>query len=448
MDRQDTIPPLVNGVAAQAALVTDGEQALALRLALIREARYSILAQYYSWEEDVSGKLLLGALLEAAHRGVKVRILVDDLYSGSNRYLESLAVEPNIRVRVFNPFWIRLGRPWFWLLEILFSFRRLNHRMHNKLLVVDDDWAMVGGRNIGDAYLGLPAEHQFVDLDVLLRGAVCTDLARGFLSYWRGRWSHVCHRLGWFGIPEPMAIANNAFLLALTEPEVARLFGVAEAHFNGCLRSLSWHRVQAQVVVDSPDKGLQVRRHPSAATRALLDQLGAVTTRLRVVSPYLVPTRPLYQGLRRLLRRGVTVTMLSNSLAGTDMPLAYSGYRTRRKRLLNAGIRLFELRPGNQRCLHAKLALFDDSHLLVGSLNLDPRSSYLNTEIALLLHGQSLAAEVQQWLDQILAPDSAWPLSIERGKVLWPQSCVEPHTSRWRRFWVALVSHLPLRGLL
>ncbi|MBP8065364.1 MAG: hypothetical protein KAY36_03940, partial [Aeromonadaceae bacterium] len=110
MDRQDTIPPLANGVAAQAALVTDGEQALTLRLALIREARYSILAQYYSWEEDVSGKLLLGALLQAAYRGVKVRILVDDLYSGSNRYLESLAVEPNIRVRVFNPFWIRLGR--------------------------------------------------------------------------------------------------------------------------------------------------------------------------------------------------------------------------------------------------------------------------------------------------------------------------------------------------
>lgn len=304
MDRQDTIPPLATGVAAQAALVTDGEQALALRLALIREARYSILAQYYSWEEDVSGKLLLGALLEAAHRGVKVRILVDDLYSGSNRYLESLAVEPNIRVRVFNPFWIRLGRPWFWLLEILFSFRRLNHRMHNKLLVVDDDWAMVGGRNIGDAYLGLPADHQFVDLDVLLRGAVCTDLARGFLSYWRGRWSHVCHRLGWFGIPEPMAIANNAFLLALTEPEVARLFGVAETHFNGCLRSLSWHTVRAQVVVDSPDKGLQLRRHPSAATRALLDQLGEVTTSLRIVSPYLVPTRPFYQRVRRLLQIG------------------------------------------------------------------------------------------------------------------------------------------------
>ena len=147
-----------------------------------------------------------------------------------------------------------------------------------------------------------------------------------------------------------------------------------------------------------------------------------VTASLRIVSPYLVPTRPLYQGLRRLLRRGVGVLMLSNSLAGTDMPLAYSGYRTRRKRLLNAGVRLFELRPGNQRCLHAKLALFDDSHLLVGSLNLDPRSSYLNTEIALLLHGQSLAAEVQSWLDLILTDDSAWPLCLSQGQVRWPQS--------------------------
>jgi putative cardiolipin synthase len=180
----------------------------------------------------------------------------------------------------------------------------------------------------------------------------------------------------------------------------------------------------------------------------LLDQLGEVTASLRIVSPYLVPTRPLYQGVRRLLRRGVGVLMLSNSLAGTDMPLAYSGYRTRRKRLLNAGVRLFELRPGNQRCLHAKLALFDDSHLLVGSLNLDPRSSYLNTEIALLLHGQSLAAEVQSWLDLILTDDSAWPLCLSQGQVRWPQSNVEPQTSRWQRFWVTLVSYLPLRGLL
>ena len=440
-------PPLREG--NQAALVCEGEQALALRLALIREARYSIIAQYYSWEEDVSGKLLLGALIEAARRGVKVRLLVDDLYSGSNRYLESLAAEANIKVRLFNPFWLRLARPWLWPLEVLLSFRRLNHRMHNKLLLVDDEWAMVGGRNIGDAYFGLSAaDRHFVDLDVVLRGPICSDLARGFLSYWRGRWSHVGHRLSWFRVPTVMAENNNEFLLAMLEPEVAHIFGVAPHLFSGCLRSLHWYPVAAQMVLDPPEKKLKVRRSPSVATQALLDQAAQLQQTLRVVSPYLVLTRPLYRSLRRLARRGVKVELLTNSLASTDMPLAYAGYLRSQRRLLQAGLALFELRPGRLRALHAKLALFDESHLLVGSLNLDPRSSYLNTEIALLLHGAELAQALASWFTQHASPESSWPLRLQEGKVYWPDGAKEPETSFRQRVCVWLASWLPLRGLL
>lgn len=171
--------PQVSTARNQASLVVSGQDALALRLALIREARYSIMAQYYSWAEDVSGKLLLGALIAAARRGVKVRILVDDLYSGSNRYLESLAAEPNIQVRVFNPFWLRWGRPWGWALEILLSFRRLNHRMHNKLLVVDGDWAMVGGGAI--LAMAISAYRQIISLLIW----ICCCVADCVVS-WRG----------------------------------------------------------------------------------------------------------------------------------------------------------------------------------------------------------------------------------------------------------------------
>ncbi len=433
----------------QATLVCDGEQALALRMALIREARYSIIAQYYSWEEDVSGKLLLGALIEAARRGVKVRLLVDDLYSGSNRYLESLAAEANIKVRLFNPFWLRLARPWLWPLEVLLSFRRLNHRMHNKLLVVDDEWAMVGGRNIGDGYFGLrSASWHFVDLDVVLRGPICGDLARGFLSYWRGGWSHVSHRLSWFRVPTAMAENHNEFLLAMLEPEVAHIFDVAPHLLTGCLSSLHWYPVAAQMVLDPPDKRLRLHRGPSAATQALLAQTAQLQQSLRVVSPYLVPTRPLYRALRRLARRGVAVQLLTNSLASTDMPLAYAGYLNSRRRLLQAGLALYELRPGGSRALHAKLALFDDSHVLVGSLNLDPRSSYLNTEIAVLLHGSELAQALADWLTQQLDADSSWRLHLQQGAVHWPEGAQEPETSLWQRVWVRLASWLPLRGLL
>ncbi|MGL4206455.1 MAG: phospholipase D-like domain-containing protein [Aeromonadaceae bacterium] len=440
-------PPLREG--NQAALVSDGEQALALRLALIREARYSIMAQYYSWEEDVSGKLLLGALIEAARRGVKVRLLVDDLYSGSNRYLESLAAEANIKVRLFNPFWLRLARPWLWPLEVLCSFRRLNHRMHNKLLVVDDEWAMVGGRNIGDGYFGLrAASWHFVDLDVVLRGAICSDLARGFLSYWRGRWSRVGHRLSWFRVPTAVAENNNEFLLAMLEPEVAHIFGVAPHLFSGCLRSLRWYPVAAQMVLDPPTKKLRVRTSPSLSTQALLDQAAQLQLGLRVVSPYLVPTRPLYRALRRLARRGVRVELLTNSLASTDMPLAYAGYLRSRRRLLQAGLALYELRPMGLRALHAKVALFDESHVLVGSLNLDPRSSYLNTEIALLLHGGELASALAEWFVQHSATDSCWPLRLQDRGVCWPDEQREPETSLWLRLWVRIASWLPLRGLL
>lgn len=431
-----------------AALVVDGQQALALRLALIRSARHSLVAQYYSWEEDICGKLLLGALIEAARRGVKVRLLVDDLYSGHNRYLESIAAEPNIKVRIFNPFWLRIGRPWLWPLEIALSFRRLNHRMHNKLLVVDDNWAMVGGRNIGDGYFAQPgAEHHFVDLDLLLQGPVCGELVKGFIAYWRGRWSHVGHRLSWFRVPTAIAEQNNDFLLTLLEPEVAALFGIGAHLFEPCMGELCWHPVTTRVVMDPPGKGLRLRWHPSAATRALLVCMKELGHSLQVVSPYIVPTRPLYRALRRLKRKGVTITVLTNSLASTDMPLAYAGYWHRQRRLLPQGA-VHELKPKGGLALHAKVAVLDEQAVLVGSLNLDPRSFYLNTEIALLLQGASLAREVSHWLAALLSPEQSWPLSLQQGVVQWGEESSPPATSWWRRGWVWLSGWLPVHHLL
>ncbi|MGL4915874.1 MAG: phospholipase D-like domain-containing protein, partial [Aeromonas allosaccharophila] len=166
------------------ALIDDPLLALKVRCHWIRHARERIQAQYYSWEEDSSGKLLLSELLHAARRGVKVQLLVDDLYAGDNRFLEMVAHYPGIEVRLFNPFWLRGWRPLALLLEGLLSFRRINHRMHNKLLLVDGKLALIGGRNIGDRYFGLEPQSPFVDLDLACQGGLCQQMAQGFEQFW------------------------------------------------------------------------------------------------------------------------------------------------------------------------------------------------------------------------------------------------------------------------
>lgn len=433
---------------AEVALLTDGGQALAARLALIRQARRSVLAQYYSWQEDVSGKLLLGELLVAARRGVRVRLLIDDLHAGEHSYLESLAAENGIQLRMFNPFWLRLGRRYLGWLEILYSFRRLNHRMHNKLLVVDGEWAILGGRNIGDVYFGLAPQRQFIDVDVLCRGAICPLLARGFLSYWRSRWSHRWHRLHWIRPAIRQLRVLQDFLLQFREPQVASLYGVPPHCWQFEPSGLSWFPVRARLLLDPPGKILHLMHRPTQAVQTLLSAFWHLKHSLTVVSPYLVLTRSLYRTLRRLARQQRRLIILTNSLASTDVPVTYAGYRRRRRRLLRLKAALYELQPQAGRSLHAKLALLDERSLLIGSLNLDPRSFYLNTEMALLLESPALVAAVQSWLTEQLSPRVSWRLALDGRGVRWPTGRVEPETRWWQRLWIRLLAYLPLRHLL
>lgn len=420
-----------------------------MRLALIAAARQRILLQTYSWETDRSGKLLMGALLAAARRGVRVYLLVDDFYAGRNRYLAGLAREPGISVRLFNPFWLRLARPWSWPLELLCRFRHLNQRMHNKLLVVDDHWALVGGRNLGDGYFGLPAACEFVDLELMLRGDVCRSLARGFLRYWHSRWSQPLHRLAWLALPADLAVAQNAFLLTFNEPVVADCFGLPASLHDGCWRGLRWHRVRARVVMDAPAKAAGGSARPGAAADSLLQALPGVQHSLEMVTPYLVPTRHLYRAWHRLARRGVQLRLLTNTLATTDMPLAYAGWRVRRPRLQALGAVLHELRPHGVRCLHAKLAVLDGHQVLMGSLNLDPRSLYLNTELAVLVEGEGLLADLRDWLAHWQAPaQSDAPASIHPAAATAEPPVSPSSTSWWMRLLVQLAGRLPIHHLL
>ncbi|WP_429070867.1 phospholipase D family protein [Aeromonas dhakensis] len=381
-------------IPAEFALIDQPELALKLRCQLIRGARSRIQAQYYSWEEDSSGKLLLSELLHAAKRGVRVQLLIDDLYAGDNRFLEMVAHQPGIEVRLFNPFWLRGWRPLTLLLEGLLSFRRINHRMHNKLLLVDGSQAVIGGRNIGDRYFGLGGAPQFVDLDLACRGPLCQRVEQGFDQFWRSRWSHPIRRL----LRRPLQRAEvqvvNDFLLTLNEPQIAAVYDLPASLFDPEPIPLRWHAGRAEVWFDRPGKGLVSR--PTTARllwRKLADNQGT----LRLVTPYLILTRGLRRRLRQQRQAGVTIDILTNSLASTDVPLVYGAYRRHRPWLIRQGIALSEL-EGTSLSLHAKLILVGEEEALLGSFNLDPRSLLLNTELVLHLACPVLCAELQQWL--------------------------------------------------
>lgn len=178
--------------------------------------------------------------------------------------------------------------------------------------------------------------------------------------------------------------------------------------------------------------------------------MSQICEQLTIVSPYLVPTRALYQAFHRVRRRRARVRLLTNSLAATDMPLAYAGFRSCRSRLLKAGAEVHELKPcARQRyCLHAKLALFDHQRLLIGSLNLDPRSFNLNTEIALLLQCPELVAELETWLSHLLQPARSWDLRWQKQALHWPEGRVEPDTGYWQRLCSRILGWFPLHSLL
>ena len=304
-------------LTADFALLDDPGTALKARCQLIRSARSRIQAQYYSWEEDSSGKLLLSELLHAARRGVRVQLLIDDLYAGDNRFLEVVAAEPGIEVRLFNPFWLRGWRPLTLLLEGLLSFRRINHRMHNKLLLVDGREAVIGGRNIGDRYFGLGASPHFVDLDLVCRGPLCRQVEQGFELFWRSRWSHPIRRL----LRRPLLPAEihvvNDFLLTLTDPVVAMVYDLPASLFDGVPVPLGWHPGFGECWFDRPGKGLISR--PTTAPR-LGRKLAGNRETLRLVSPYLILTRSLRRHLKRQRQAGVGIEILTNSLASTDVP--------------------------------------------------------------------------------------------------------------------------------
>ena len=451
-------------------LVSDGTFAFAVRAALVRNARRSLDLQYYIWHGDVTGRLLAREIIAAADRGVRVRLLLDDLDARSrDHWLAAADAHPNIAVRLFNPFAARRG-PLRKIGEMLTAYSRINHRMHNKNLIADNRVAISGGRNIGDEYFSASKESNFTDLDFAMAGPVVADLSRTFDRYWNSEavWP-IDALLPERAKPEDLVALRDGLERHAQDPEaqgwLATLPGnAAVAAFVAGEMPLHWTE-RWRVLADDPLKArLGDAPHTrSDVLRGLSQALRESNARVVLISPYFVPGDQGTQSLVELAGSGRSVTVLTNSLAANDVAAVYTGYARYRTRLLQGGVHAYELKPdpseggtslfgSSGASLHSKAVLIDDDEAFVGSFNLDPRSVSLNSEQGVLVTDAAIGDELQAYFQRMTAPVHSWRVDLdEHGNTRWTDdhgSTTKTPASFGRRTRAAIARMLPIESQL
>lgn len=451
-------------------LLDNGTEALQARAALAAVAERSLDLQYFSVGDDRSTDLLLSQLAQAGQRGVRVRILLDDVHPRHREFArDALALVPDAELRLFNPFVWTGNTSIDRLLEFAADGQRLNRRMHNKLWVADNAAAIVGGRNLGDEYFDVDAGSNFSDLDVLAVGPVVRRLSTCFDVYWNSSAAVPFAALSTSAdLHAPKARAELDARLSRASPAYLRRLqrsGMVEALRSGSF-ALDWARADAGC--DPPDK-------PRSATSDELfhnwpDAYGRLIPTLNellVVTPYFIPSRHALDHLQEMRERGVRVAVLTNSLASTDSPAAHGGYARYRAELLRRGVELFELRPlpgGGHlvrhrwqnrvpATLHAKVVIADRRRAIVGSINQDPRSRLHNTESWVTIESAELASRMAELFDESAQHDHAYRVMLrDRGAtkdaLTWETENdgtrvryeKEPGVSAWMRWWAGLLS--------
>ena len=465
--------------------IPEASFALDARLAMIRSATTSLDLQSYLIADDSTGRLILRELRDAARRGVRVRVLVDDLYTTDlDRLLLGLAATPNAQVRLFNPFIAPRGSSMRRLLALAVHFKRLNHRMHNKLFIADGAVAVVGGRNVADEYFLRGASGNFIDFDLLITGAVMPQLSEWFDLYWNSPYVYAVDDVVRASGPPPPApeallatferVTTNPFPLgpaptptAAPQPDLAfDLFGAPP--FSVALRNRRFQFLAAEAssYADSPDK-IDPDNHSIAIndtlTHRYFNLLANAKAEVLLFSPYFVPDGDALDHIRQLRSEGIGVRVVTNSLASTDEPLVNIGSQGTQVELLKMGVELFELSARRLKLdrslrgllgssasrLHAKMAFLDRQTVLVGSMNLDPRSSSINTEVGVRVRSARLA---EMTLDAFKVDDLAGAYRVTLrpdGKgVRWvsangdsqEEHDVAPETGLWQRIRLLLLS--------
>ena len=393
--------------ASQSAIIplNDGNEALGARLRLIDSARDTLDLQYFLMKPDLGGALVTQALLTAADRGVRVRILLDDVFTTvDDQFLGLIGAHPNIELRVFNP----ARRPGPKFAGFLTEFARLNRRMHNKSFSADGAVAIVGGRNIADEYFQIETSSEFADFDMMVIGPAVADIGTEFDLFWNDGWSVPIHDLR-----KPPTDAE----LAKTRAELNTRLIPARGTYEKAVNDPFFDRMSAGKITIYPGTVASVTDRPSKLKVPLEqgDRILAETLLRRIrdakhdvilLTPYFVPEDWGARLFADLAARGVQVRIVTNSLGSTNHSYVHAGYRRHRAPLLAAGVELYEVRadalqilgqvpPGDKTGLvmHTKLAVIDGQDVFVGSLNFDPRSIKQNTEFGLFIHSPRLARE-------------------------------------------------------
>ena len=432
------------------------DDAMRWRLLLADMAEKTLDMQYFIWKADASGDLLLDRVIKAADRGVRVRILIDDIYIiGVDRTVAALSQHPNIEVRLFNPMEGRTTSTLLFVLEYLGNIKQLNHRMHNKLIVADNRFAIVGGRNIGNEYFGLNPKHNFTDFDVVAFGPVARKVSYSFDIYWNNEWAYPGEALlqnykNQDLLPQLLEELqeelekNERLLVEFKQQNPGRdaLFEKLEQNMKGGT---------AKVIYDEPLVGEEI---PPVQLVETLGELAVnAQHELLISTPYFVPHEDFYNDVPDMISRGVRVVILTNSLGSTNHPIVHSGYKKHRKNVIEMGVELFEMRhdasargkfdtpPVQSRAfgLHAKYMIIDRQFTFVGSLNLDPRSIYINTEMGMIINSAKLSEAVVLEFEEELKPENSWQVLLdEKGRLFWKSGDTiirrDPARNFWQRF--------------
>jgi cardiolipin synthase C len=461
-------------------LVESNAVAFAYRADTAAAAERTIDVQYYIWHEDLTGRLLAAELLRAAERGVRIRVLIDDLDARDKH--ESLAVSdlhPNVEVRLFNPFYSRSGILG-WASEWILRASRLNHRMHNKAWIADNRIAIIGGRNIGDEYFGASPHSNFADLDVALAGPVVAAVSSQFDDYWNSTSAVPISR---FDVRKPKV----ADLQKLIEQASQYRDDVADTPYVRALRDVQ-NRTRllaeapaalllkhVELLVDDPGKVIAEKGAGVEGSRVLAGLERAIEGAEKealIISPYFVPGK---QGAERLLRdvaSGLRIAVLTNSLAATDVAAVHAGYARVRRMLAKGGVELYEMKRkaagetgrsqlsvtgSSGASLHSKAVVIDGRWVYIGSMNLDPRSTVLNTEMGVLVDSAELAGQLRRQWDLITSPELSYRVVLEPdGELVWydraggreRRSQHEPDASTMRRLGVTLLRMVPIDSQL
>lgn len=445
-------------------------RALMARLAMADLAEKTLDAQYYIWDADTTGRIMADRLIKAADRGVRVRVLVDDHYQSEDTDLSIAALDahPNIEIRFFNPVANRRWRG----LSFASEFGRLNHRMHNKLFIMDNALSVVGGRNIADIYFGVRADQNFRDLDVMMAGPIVRDLSASFDVFWNSKWA----------ISVGAVVADGATEQDFLEVKKKLADEISAAGYpypiDETLADLQARLVQIRdrftwapghVYVDQPSR-VDGEGDGRVIAQALRQRVRDTQHEFLIESPYLILGDRNIQSVRELVARNVKVRILTNSAVTNDVVVAHAGYAGTREELIDAGAELYELRPdssmkrewsivaGKSRAsLHSKSLVFDRESVFIGSFNLDPRSTAINTEIGVMIDSPEIAGQVAAFMDDGVSPGSAFRVTLDSsGNLIWTAETngtkvefkTDPQTTLGQRFLIGVIGLLPIEDQL